>query len=100
LFLVALDGESVLMVAPPGPMLIDNNQMENWFVAFFIGGGDPGSMYGGSVLSNPMPTLTSATLSNVAGLNVGEEHCLRDELRVTYLPRDYGCLRYHHCNQW
>ncbi|HEX6731717.1 MAG TPA: hypothetical protein VF074_16955, partial [Pyrinomonadaceae bacterium] len=69
---VAQDGESVLMVAPPGPMLIDNNQMETWFVAFFIGGGDPGSMYGGNVLASPAPTLTSATLSNVNGLRVGE----------------------------
>lgn len=69
---VAQDGESVLMVTPPGPMLIDNNQMETWFVAFFIGGGDPGSMYGGTVMASPVPTLTSATLSNVNGLRVGE----------------------------
>jgi hypothetical protein len=66
-----LDGESVIVGTAPGPMLIDNNEMENWFVAFFIGGGDPASMYGGTVLSNPMPTLTSATLSNVNGLSVG-----------------------------
>lgn len=69
---VVQDGESVLMVAPPGPMLIDNNQMETWFVAFFIGGGDPGSMFGGTVMGSPAPTLTSARLSNVNGLKVGE----------------------------
>ena len=69
---VQLDGESVIIGTAPGPMLIDNNQMEEWFVAFFIGGGDPGSMYGGTVASSPMPTLTSATLSNVAGLKVGD----------------------------
>src|SRR5215831_5725150 len=69
---VVLDGESVIVGTAPGPMLIDNNQMEEWFVAFFIGGGDPGSMYGSTVLSNPAPTLTSATLSNVTGLNVGD----------------------------
>ena len=67
-----LDGESVIIGTAPGPMLIDNNQMEEWFVAFFIGGGDPGSMYGGQVLASPAPTLTSATLSNVTGLNVGD----------------------------
>lgn len=69
---VVLDGESVIIGAAPGPMLIDNNEMEEWFVAFFIGGGDPGSMYGGTVLSSPAPTLTSATLSNVNGLKVGD----------------------------
>jgi hypothetical protein len=68
---VLLDGESVIIGTAPGPMLIDNNQMEEWFVAFFIGGGDPGSMYGGKVLSSPAPTLTSATLDNVNGLQVG-----------------------------
>lgn len=68
---VKLDGESVIIGTAPGPMLIDNNQMENWFVAWFIGGGDPGSMFGATVLSNPAPTLTSATLSNVTGLSVG-----------------------------
>jgi len=68
---VPLDGESVIIGTAPGPMLIDNNQMEEWFVAFFIGGGDPGSMYGGKVLSPPAPTLTSATLDNVNGLQVG-----------------------------
>ncbi|HEY6244552.1 MAG TPA: hypothetical protein VIX17_11420 [Pyrinomonadaceae bacterium] len=66
-----LDGESVIIGTAPGPMVIDNNEMEEWFVAFFIGGADPSSMYGGTVLSNPMPTLTSATLSNVNGLSVG-----------------------------
>lgn len=69
---VPLDGESVLIGTAPGPMLVDNNQMEEWFVAFFIGGGDPGSIYGGTVMADPVPTLTSATLSNVNGLKVGE----------------------------
>jgi len=69
---VPLDGESVIIGTAPGPMLIDNNQMEEWFVAFFIGGGDPGSMYGGTVADSPLPTLTSATLSNVNGLKVGD----------------------------
>lgn len=68
---VLLDGESVIVGTAPGPMLIDNNQMEEWFVAFFIGGGDPGSMFGGKVLSSPAPTLTSATLDTVNGLQVG-----------------------------
>jgi hypothetical protein len=67
-----LDGESVIVGTAPGPYLIDNNQMEEWFVAFFIGGADPGSMYGSRVLSNPTPTLTSATLQNVTGLKVGD----------------------------
>lgn len=68
---VPLDGESVIIGTAPGPMLVDNNDMQEWFVGFFIGGGDPGSMYGGTVLSSPAPTLTSATLSNVNGLAVG-----------------------------
>lgn len=68
---VPLDGESVIIGTAPGPILLDNNEMEEWFVAFFIGGGDPGSMYGGNVMANPAPTLTSATLSNVNGLSVG-----------------------------
>jgi hypothetical protein len=51
---------------------MDNNYMEAWFVGFFVGGGDPGSMYGSRIASSPPPTLTSATLQNVTGLHIGD----------------------------
>lgn len=83
---VVQDGESVAIGTAPGPMLLDNNQMETWFVAWFIGGGDPGSMYGGAVLADPAPTLTSATLTNVNGLKVGDNIAFEMNVGSTTWP--------------
>lgn len=79
-----LDGQAVSIGTAPGPLLIDNNELEAWFVAFFIGGGDTSSMYGGTVLSSPAPTLTTATLSNVMGLKVGDNIAFEMTVKSPY----------------
>lgn len=67
-----LDANGILIGASKGPVLIDNNFIESWFVGFFVGGADPGSAFSATVASSPAPTLTSARLSNTTGLNVGD----------------------------
>ena len=67
-----LDSGGVLIGTSPGPYSVDNNFIEGWFVGFFIGGGDTGTANYGTVLSSPAPTTTSAALSNVSNLQVGD----------------------------
>src|SRR5258705_1750416 len=67
-----LDSGGVLIGSSPGPYTVDNNFIEAWFVGFFIGGGDPGTSNYGTVQASPAPTTTSATLSSLGNLQVGD----------------------------
>ena len=64
-----IDSYGVYSVTGPGPIHIFNNYIEAQFNNIFLGGGDPGTSNTATV-SNP--TMTSATLSNVANLQVGD----------------------------
>jgi hypothetical protein len=52
--------------------LLENNFLQAYFNTIFLGGGGTDTKNTGVVQSSPAPTLTSATLSTVANLNVGD----------------------------
>jgi hypothetical protein len=52
--------------------LLENNYLGAYFNIIFLGGGGTDTKNLGVVQSTPAPTLTSATLSTVANLNVGD----------------------------
>jgi hypothetical protein len=58
-----------LLERGPGPYRLENNYIEAWFVPIFTGGGGQWKLNTATVTS---PTLTSATLSTVANLSVGD----------------------------
>ena len=53
-------------------ILIDNNFLSATYQPWFPGGADPVNPKKAVVQGNPAPTLTTAKLSNVTGLNVGD----------------------------
>ena len=53
-------------------ILLDNNFLSATYQPWFPGGGDPVNPKKAVVQGNPVPTLTTATLSNVNGLSVGD----------------------------
>jgi hypothetical protein len=65
----AIDSYGVYSVTGPGPLHILNNYIEAQFNNVFLGGGDPNTP-NTATISNP--TMSSATFSNVANLQVGD----------------------------
>src|SRR6185503_9434079 len=53
-------------------ILVDNNFLSATYQPWFPGGGDPVKPKRAVVQGSPAPTLTTATLSNVNGLSVGD----------------------------
>src|SRR6266536_98465 len=53
-------------------LLIDNNFLSAAFQPWFPGGADPTNAKTAVIQAGPAPTLTTATLSNVSGLSVGD----------------------------
>jgi hypothetical protein len=66
-----IDGEAIASNLGNG-YLIENNFLQAHFNPIFLGGGGTGTTNFGTVQASPAPTLTSATLSAVANLNVGD----------------------------
>jgi hypothetical protein len=64
-----IDSMGIFTVAGPGPILIENNYIEAQFNNIFLGGGDN---YTHNTATVTDPTMTSATLSNVNNLRVGD----------------------------
>jgi len=55
-------------VGGPGPITFTDNYVKTWYVGFFLGGGDTGAQNTATLTS---ASTTSATFSNVSGLQVG-----------------------------
>jgi len=64
-----IDSMGIFTVAGPGPIHIVNNYIEAQFNNIFLGGGDNYTLNTATVTN---PTMTSATLSNVNNLRVGD----------------------------
>ncbi len=58
----------ILAIGAPGPTLIEDNHMEAWYTAIFLGGGDTGAAHTATI-SNATPT--QATFSDLTALTVG-----------------------------
>jgi hypothetical protein len=62
----------VFMDVGPGPFHVVNNYIEAWYSNIFLGGSDAPATPDHTATVEPGATIGKATLSNVAGLNVGD----------------------------